>query len=86
MIQLYRIIGLILMFGCGASAVSLLAVDYPQFRLPGFWLALIASLVLGAIGGIAYYQREKSEDWWQWLTVAVAVACVLIIGGGIQWM
>jgi hypothetical protein len=47
---------------------------------------LIAALILGAMGGIAYYQREKTEDWWQWLTVAIAVACVLIIGGGIQWM
>lgn len=86
MIQLYRITGLILLFGCGASTVSLLAVDFPSFRMPGFCLALIASVILGAIGGIAYYQRDKSEDCWQWMATAVAIASVLIIGGAIQWM
>ncbi|CDM92847.1 MAG: hypothetical protein P5702_06935 [Limnospira sp. PMC 1291.21] len=85
MIQLYRILGLILLFGASASTVSLLAVSYQSFRLPAFWLALIAASILGAMGAIAYYHKGKSEEWWQWLVFAIAVAAVLIIGGAIQW-
>ncbi|AMW29400.1 MULTISPECIES: hypothetical protein [Arthrospira] len=86
MIQLYRMLGLILLFGASSSTVSLLAVSHQSFRLPAFWLALIAASVLGAMGAIAYYHRDKSEEWWQWLVLAIAVAAVLIIGGAIQWM
>lgn len=86
MIIIYRILGSLLLFLSSSGFCSLIAKYNPEYRIPMFWLAVIASGVLAACGAIFYSSRELDEEWGWKLGTVSAIAICFLIGGIIQWM
>ncbi|MFM6451181.1 MAG: hypothetical protein ACKPH7_05160 [Planktothrix sp.] len=86
MIQLYRIVGFLLLMASTASLVSLLALLVNQLKEPFFILSLLCSLSLGIAGTIIYYRKTDDKEWVISLAFLGGLATALIIGGLIQWV
>ncbi|MFM6403031.1 hypothetical protein [Planktothrix sp.] len=86
MIQLYRVVGFLLLMASTASLVSLLALLVNQLREPFFILSLIISLGLGVTGTAIYYRKTDDKDWVLGLLFLIGLAVALLLGGLIQWV
>lgn len=86
MIQLYRIVGFLLLVASTASLISLLALLVNQLREPFFILSLIISLALGITGTIIYYRKTDDKEWVIGLAFISGLTVALLIGGLIQWV
>lgn len=87
MISLYRIIGLGLLVGSGASFVSLASLLNQDFREIGFLLTLLFALGIGVAGAAIYYQREKLGDAFVfYIVLLIGLDIMLFMGGLIQWV
>ncbi|MGL5080201.1 MAG: hypothetical protein ACRC8A_01815 [Microcoleaceae cyanobacterium] len=86
MILLYRYVGISLLFICGTGLFSLAARINQNMRNPGFWLAVIAAIILGFLGSYFYEQRHTNEQWHEGFFLILAVAFCLILGGVLQWV
>ncbi|MFM6451849.1 MAG: hypothetical protein ACKPH7_08565 [Planktothrix sp.] len=86
MIQLYRVVGFLLLMASTASLVSLLALLVNQLREPFFILSLIISLGLGVTGTAIYYRKTDDKDWVLGLLFLIGLAVALLLGVLIQWV
>lgn len=86
MLIFYRISGLLLLFGSGCSAVSLIA-RIPNLRIPVLIIALILSASLGGYGVFVYCSRNpENQEWLINLGLLIAISVTCVIGGIIQWV
>ncbi|MFM6207200.1 hypothetical protein [Planktothrix sp.] len=86
MIQLYRVVGFLLLMASTASLVSLLALLVNQLREPFFILSLVVSLGLGVAGTIIYYRKTDDKEWVISLAFLAVLTVALLLGGSIQWV
>ena len=86
MIQIYRVVGFLLLMASTASLVSLLALLVNQLKEPFFILSLIISIGLGIAGTIIYYRKTDDKEWVLCLLFLIGLATALFIGGLIQWV
>lgn len=87
MISLYRIIGLGLLIGSGASLISLASLLNQDFQEIGFILALLSAIGNGIAGAAIYYQKDKLGDTFVlYVVMLIGLCLVLIVGGMIQWV
>jgi len=85
-IQLYRVVGFLLLVASTASLISLLALLVNQLKEPFFVLSLIISIGLGVTGTAIYYRKTDDKDWVLGLLFLVGLAIALLVGGLIQWV